>query len=359
MGKKGQSGIITTILLILVALAAIALIAAFLINQVRTNVTHAEAKSKVSSISIEVKEANVGNNYILLQKTSSDSDVGIGDVEATVNGQSVKTTLDLNDGWQALEYKKLWLVNYTLKSGDKVQVFIVPTNVAVKTPTQVAQTQAIKTSTENTSLVSPLKDKSLVIYYPLESDTLDYSGNGYHGVSSFITFVSGIDGNGAKFSTNSSSIEIPSQSPFNFSEGFTLSAWVKPDGFVIGSNVIMGKYLPYTAIAGNHAYLRATTLLNSNYTLLGITGTSNTSIGNWYHIAATGDKEYLKLYVNGILENTTSINGIVYTYPPSYIGYVGRHSSSSVNYFNGTIDEVRFYNRTLSSDEIVTLYANP
>ncbi len=72
----------------------------------------------------------------------------------------------------------------------------------------------------------------------------------------------------------------------------------------------------------------------------------------WYHIACTFDGRYLKIYINGKLDNT-------YDYGSTYlmndsgdnfkIGYCG---NLGVNYFSGKIDEVRVWNNARSEIQI-------
>jgi hypothetical protein len=88
-------------------------------------------------------------------------------------------------------------------------------------------------------------------------------------------------------------------------------------------------------------------------------GTVSQSIGStsiiqantWYHVAFTADGTNLKLYINGVLENSTNQN----TTPapnsqPLLIG--ARRTSMLGNRFDGTIDEVAIYSRAKSADEI-------
>jgi len=72
--------------------------------------------------------------------------------------------------------------------------------------------------------------------------------------------------------------------------------------------------------------------------------------GVWYHVAGTYDGETLKLYVNGELKDSnTDPSGNLDT--TDAILAIGTWSSLT-DYFQGTIDEVRIYNRSLSPTEI-------
>lgn len=81
------------------------------------------------------------------------------------------------------------------------------------------------------------------------------------------------------------------------------------------------------------------------------------SPGYWYHICMTYDGYNIKLYLNsyfiGPAKSWTS--GIGYTTRPILIG--ADHSSAPASeYFNGTISDVKIYNRALSDNEISGIY---
>jgi hypothetical protein len=84
---------------------------------------------------------------------------------------------------------------------------------------------------------------------------------------------------------------------------------------------------------------------------------SDVNDGNWHHLAATFNGSEMRLYVDGSLEATnTSYSGDL---PQNgYAVWIGRNYSadSPTGYFNGTIDEVALWNRTLSATEISNLY---
>jgi hypothetical protein len=72
----------------------------------------------------------------------------------------------------------------------------------------------------------------------------------------------------------------------------------------------------------------------------------------WYFVAGTWDNTTAKLYVNGTLVNYAAITGDMTSNTESLrIG-----NEIGLNYFIGTIDEVKIYNRTLSESEIMDEY---
>jgi hypothetical protein len=71
---------------------------------------------------------------------------------------------------------------------------------------------------------------------------------------------------------------------------------------------------------------------------------------NWYHIAVTYNAGDAKIYINGneSISDTLTETSI---YNSNNTKFIGKYDSSS-EFFNGSIDSVRIYNRALSADEV-------
>jgi len=83
-------------------------------------------------------------------------------------------------------------------------------------------------------------------------------------------------------------------------------------------------------------------------------------IGKWYCIAATWDNQSqnVKTYVNGNLIGTPgTFTGPIRTSTQSLL--IGKVSWSDTDTTNGLIDDIKIYNRVLSSAEIMHLYRTP
>ncbi|MCX6819577.1 MAG: DUF2341 domain-containing protein, partial [Candidatus Aenigmarchaeota archaeon] len=79
------------------------------------------------------------------------------------------------------------------------------------------------------------------------------------------------------------------------------------------------------------------------------------NLSAWVHFAVTYDMSNIKIYVNGLLVNSTpQTNALLSDGNPIRIGRT--YDGSSNYYFNGSMDEVRIYNRSLSQAEILQHY---
>jgi len=81
------------------------------------------------------------------------------------------------------------------------------------------------------------------------------------------------------------------------------------------------------------------------------------TLNSWSHIIGTFDGNNVKLYVNGVNTDSDSFGyqtNISYNNSNHYVGIYSNTGTKSP--FNGTIDEVRIYNRALSEEEINASY---
>jgi hypothetical protein len=209
--------------------------------------------------------------------------------------------------------------------------------------------------------VSPVNLSGLVLYLTFDEGSgniaYDYSGNGNNGILyNGPVWVDGKFGKALSFDGVDDYVEIPDAPSLQITSAITMSAWLKFPVGVASDNGVVQKYpgsdydyMLYLSVAGYPSiYIKnpAGTTFSTGYYV-------NHRDNNWHHWVGTFDGRYLKIYVDGILRNTTDTGGTtirVTSGQPLHImhGWGG--------YLNGTIDEVLIYNRALSDDEIKFLY---
>lgn len=86
-------------------------------------------------------------------------------------------------------------------------------------------------------------------------------------------------------------------------------------------------------------------------------GSHSVSAGIWNHVAVTwsNSTQTANFYINGALNSTLTNASIVEKASGSAVFTIGALRNTS-NVFSGGVDEVRVYNRVLSSSEITTVY---
>lgn len=196
----------------------------------------------------------------------------------------------------------------------------------------------------------------------------DSTGNGFHFNNSAAkpaVGVNGVDSSAAYFNA-ASYLESVNNIPTNAS--MSMAGWVK----VIGSETPTQPYPTIFGVRYNNNSAPYNTFWTgvlpsgqvqfsfSNTTQADVTLLSNATVttGTWVHIAAVYDATSgAKLYINGSLDNSSSIIGDLIYNSFNYKVRIGGNSLNN-HYFRGNIDEVFVYNRALTANEVSQIYGN-
>ncbi|MEA1863749.1 MAG: LamG domain-containing protein [Euryarchaeota archaeon] len=81
-------------------------------------------------------------------------------------------------------------------------------------------------------------------------------------------------------------------------------------------------------------------------------GEGQATLNQWYHVAMTYNGSVLQLYVDGVAKNSESAAGSLNINSKNL--YIGSNGAKK-KFFDGVVDEVAIYNRTLTAEEIVEL----
>ncbi len=200
---------------------------------------------------------------------------------------------------------------------------------------------------------TPSTDAGLVAYYPFSGTPEDHSGQFNHGtIVNEVTLTPDRFGNPDEayaFGGSDDYISVPHDASLDAATHMTIAAWIRP-------TITHGRYI----LKKNGAFSldiypgKARALFSRQgyiSTDFSIEGNSEIVEDEWQHIAASCDENVLKIYYNGHLEKAVSTGGGIKTSSNPLL--IGRYSGTS---FNGAIDEIRVYRRTLSENEIIALY---
>ena len=139
----------------------------------------------------------------------------------------------------------------------------------------------------------------------------------------------------------------------------SFSAWIKKNDLV-GNEMIMdmrksGPYSNRTLFLAEGSSIKFAVTLDNNLTAYNIYSYS-ISPSIWYNFVGVWNGTHLLIYKNGVSDATpVACSGTVKT-AGVYKMDLGKQSFDAVSYFNGSIDDVRIYNRSLSATEISALY---
>jgi hypothetical protein len=197
-----------------------------------------------------------------------------------------------------------------------------------------------------------------VALYQLNGNANDVSGN-YNGTASNVTYGTGVFSQAGVFNGSSSVITLPILN-VSGSQPRTISAWINPQSIVNyqtiynsgGSN---GLESFSVGTKDSRIYFSS---LNADLE----TNTGVLSTNTWYNVVVTYNggnisTDSLKIYVNGINQNTTKLGGGTSVLNTTNLNYaIGKRTTFNDNYFNGSIDQVRIFNTALTPLEVEALY---
>lgn len=203
----------------------------------------------------------------------------------------------------------------------------------------------------------------LVGYWNFNLNANDISENGNDGVSNGSTFneSAGIFYGAYEFNGINNSINCGNDSSLNPVSSMSISSWVKIDSFKPYDSPIVfkGYYVSYNLYIYNSSDYPNSAWFNI-YSSNGSRETGENNIitaGQWHNIVATYNGTMMKLFVDGVEKSSAN-----YTYQGDVLQVaddveIGA-STFHGDYLNGTIDEVRIYDRALNQTEITQLAQN-
>jgi hypothetical protein len=226
------------------------------------------------------------------------------------------------------------------------------------------------TDTINISLPSPNLDSGLVAHFKFDGNAGDSSSTNLHGTGSNVINDYGMicDSNTAYDFNGTSSKIVCGTNNRGITNTVNISAWVKTTTNT-GHRFIVDKY----NWSVNKGYLLA---VKNGIPYVGARNTSGTgagigyhtwdssqtflvSDGNWHHLLGVVSTNKLEIWVDGVLKSSNMMTAAIPDLTTTYDLNIGYYYKGSLvgnpNYFHGTLDEVRLYNRDLTLTEIDSL----
>lgn len=202
---------------------------------------------------------------------------------------------------------------------------------------------------------NPFGDSSELALYKFEDNATNSEDN-VTASSNLVTYASGYIDKAAVFNGNSSYVTLSDSITTQMgNNNFSFSFWVYFNTLTQYDTPIAFqknyRYLVDTATAGVVSFYDGTSLSTPSSTI---------ATGNWYNIVVTKSSTAgRKIYVNGSVaasdsSNTNAINEA----SSSGKNLIGAYNSSGTYYYHldGSIDQVRIFNRVLDDGEVAALY---
>lgn len=210
-------------------------------------------------------------------------------------------------------------------------------------------------------------ESGLVGYWGLDdgsgTSATDSSTNGNTGtLTNGPTWTTGQIGGAVNFDGTDDHITAGAPTALNMTGAMTVSAWIYPETFGGGGgkgriidkdgNATTGFIFAVdnVTVASGFAFMVNTTVAPR------FLGAANTiTLNTWQHVTATLDgNKIATLYKNGMKVASASVSEFPTTGSNNFV--IGGRTTDNARNFDGSIDEVRVYNRALSADEVGQLY---
>lgn len=191
----------------------------------------------------------------------------------------------------------------------------------------------------------------------------DSSGNNNTGTITGATWTSGKKGKGLSFDGNDY-INAGTSETLNTTGDFSASLWFKTPGPGLNSwdALLARSNVAYFVNAPNKGWhiisrnISGTNAINFQYS--GASAAQNLSWTGgddnlWHHVVATRQGNLFSIYIDSVLKSslTTAVGDMSMPGESLFIG-----KGKFTDYFHGSLDDVRIYNRALSVGEIQSLY---
>ncbi|MHC4743400.1 MAG: LamG domain-containing protein, partial [Planctomycetota bacterium] len=179
-----------------------------------------------------------------------------------------------------------------------------------------------------------------------------------HGAS----WADGILGGALEFDGEDDYVEVADAGSMrvNQDSSFSVSAWVRPSSSGILLSKLRGVERPgifgFMLQYSSDSYFFK---IDASYIFCTSISTASERWGDWEYVTAVYDNRNMKLYLNGSLRDSGYHWRHTRNTKPQKPFAIGRASwdfHAGKGYYKGTIDEVRFYNRALSAQEVQQLY---
>ena len=185
------------------------------------------------------------------------------------------------------------------------------------------------------------------------SGTNDASGHSNHGtLTGAARTASGRFGRAVSFDGVNDQVAVPDSASLDLTDEMTLEAWVRPTSANAGWRTVVMKEQADDLVYG--LYAAATGFRPSGHVFVGgdderVQAPSALPANQWSHLATTYDGSALRIYVNGSLADTFATTGVMTA--SSGTLRIGGNTIWD-EWFDGSIDEIRVYERALTGDEI-------
>jgi hypothetical protein len=188
------------------------------------------------------------------------------------------------------------------------------------------------------------------------NQTADSSGNGHLGtLVGGPTWTAGRVSGAVQFDGTSDYIDTAGETAFDFTGPFSVSFWMKRNGFTNAWEAMLTKADSAWGVARNFTGRSvAFTTFNASGTSQDLAGTTIVDDSQWHHVAAVYTGTQKQLYIDGALNASVNYSQTLRT--NNFNLRLGMNQEYGPGFYGGALDEVRVYGRALTAADVTLLF---
>lgn len=203
--------------------------------------------------------------------------------------------------------------------------------------------------------INSIPDEGLISYWQFDENTGTMAADAQNlnpGTISGAEWVPGISGSALDYNGDNGQTLVQNSESLNITgNSISHSLWFKldhvgDDGAFLFQRM---KYIVRIDSLGKMTF----GLYNPNWSYATIGWYDRIIDTDWHYLVTTYDGEELKMYLDGVLMDTKESDGNINSSSSDI--YIG--NQSSINFFDGLIDEAAIYNRALTAGEVSQIYS--
>ncbi len=317
----------------------------------------------------------------IINKTNNiqTSENSLSESKAIDSQVSIEEELIINNFMSEIDYEDVDM-DGKVSVGDVI--FLDPTLKLINiTDVTTGDLTNITAETNFTHLTT--SDDYLVLYLPFDGDLentattthydftpFDNDGTGYG--NAVVNETGCLYGDCLQLDGDGDYVSVPLTESLNTTsdKNWTISFWMKPNvADDVYDNHILGNFevnwYPSNNNWGGFRFRQYHTTLyfydyNDSSSNLYSRKTSFLVAGTWYHVVGTYNSTHTTLYVNGVRADSDAIvsGGVGSTSEPWYLGTAYVVGGAKEKFWNGTLDEIMIFNKSLTPAEVSDIYNN-
>ena len=192
----------------------------------------------------------------------------------------------------------------------------------------------------------------LLACYTLDGNVSDTSGNNLNGTAQGNpVYEAGAVGQAMMFDGIDDYVDCTNNVKFDtITDKITVAAWIRVDLFDKNYQAIVTKGDSSWRIARDGTGDDVQWRCNGPTPSLEVVSQATVNDGQWHHLAGTYDGATARLYVDGVLDGSMATTGAISKNTAPV--YISGNSEKASRLWNGSIDDVRIYNRALTEAEV-------